>query len=210
MVDSTMSANDALPELDGQLKQIYYAALEETRTVLLRKMGYKQIMKDKPVATHFIHCTKACILTKPNPIILRVRITKDWLDERRATETAGNKGCMCKALCKTIGYGLDDGKKYFIPTALSIYVNGVDNDSEYDDEEGYEEESSEAEEEVSELDKANAQYMAMVELLTTAVTYKQRDRATKGVYETNIKVAELKKQLNKRQKLMDKNYKKKK
>ena len=117
---------------------------------------------------------------------------------------------MCKALCKTIGDGLDDAKKYFIPTALSIYVNGLDNDSEDDDEEEDEEESSEAEEEVSELDKANAQYMAMVQLLTTAVTDKQRDRATKGVYETNIKVAELKKQLNKRQKLMDKNYKKKK
>ena len=197
-----MSANDAIPELEEQLKQIYYAALEFPRTVLLRKMGYK-ITKDKPVATHFIHCTKACILTKPNPIILRVRITKDWLDERRATETAGNKGCMCKALCKTIGDGLDDGKKYFIPTALSIYVNGVDNDSEDDDEEEDEEESSEAEEEVSELDKANAQYMAMVELLTTAVTDKQRDRATKGLIKTNLEVARLKKQLNKRQKLMD-------
>ena len=206
MVDSTMSATDAVPELDEQLKQIYYAALEEPRTVLLRRMGSK-IPKDKPVTTHFIHCTKACILTKPNPIILRVRITKDWLEERRATETAGNKGCMCKALCKTIGDGLDDGKKYFIPTALSIYVNGVDNDSEDDDEEEDEEESSEAEEEVSELEKANAQYMAMVELLTTTVTDKQRARAVQGLIEAESALVQVKKQLNKRQKLSDKKKK---
>jgi hypothetical protein len=117
---------------------------------------------------------------------------------------------MCKALCKTIGDGLDDGKKYFIPTALSIYVNGVDNDSEDDDEEEDEEESSEAEEEVSELDKANAQYMAMVELLTTTVTDKQRARAVQGLIEAESALTQLKKQLNKRQKLMNKSDKKKK
>ena len=207
LMNSTMSVSDANPELNAQLKQIYYAALEIPECALLRQMGNK-ILKNGKLATHFIYCTRGRILTHNDPTILRVKLTPEWLDDRQATEEAEARGCMCVSLCKSLRTGIGEGKKYFLPAALSIYVNSLTNDSDDDEDEGDEESSSESEEEVSELDKANAKYMAMVELLTTATTDKQRDRATKGLIETNLTLTRLNNLVIKRQKLMNKNDKK--
>ena len=162
-------------------------------------MGNK-ILKNGKLATHFIYCTRGKILTHNNPTILRVKLTPEWLDDRQATEEAEARGCMCVSLCKSLRTGIGEGKKYFLPAALSNYVNSLPNDSDDDEVEGDEESSSESEEEEDELDQANANYTAKASKFAKAKSAKEKERAQKeflGALETLNQVV-------KRQKMTEK------